>query len=165
MNKSNYLTYLFSDKEARPIWCFILIGLTVLSCLSFALYRQKNDIHEFELIGLMNFWSLGILTIIFIGFYTTSYLNYKGQLSIKRNITENRFENVEVEVYQDSFTVKPIKQNYDAKINISPKVEIFEIYLASEYFLLLGCVREFGLFRMHLKPLLIERKGDNHRVN
>jgi hypothetical protein len=111
-----------------------------------------------------NYWSLvslitlGIFFVIFIGYNSISYVNFRIQQKFKcdnkRLIELYKFN--DVEIYQDSYTIKPFRQNYDARINIKPRIDKFEILKVKNSLILLGQVSEMGLFRVHLRPILID---------
>ena len=60
-----------------------------------------------------------------------------------------------VEIYQDSFTIKPFRQNYDAKINIKPRLDTYTVCCLGDNLVLLGQVYDFGIFRRHLRPIYL----------
>ncbi len=165
MSECNYFKYLFSDKGAKVTWIFIFVVLLLVSSISLSIHFAKTRSIDFNMNTLINFWHLAVFVIIYFGFYTSSFVNYKKQVSYLKKISTNEIEEVEVEVFQSSFIIKPTRQNFDAKINVTPKIEKFKLYIKSEYFLLFGVVREFGLFRMHMKPLLISTSNSKEKIH
>ena len=104
------------------------------------------------------------LVIIFFGFYLTSFLKYQKQLKYRKWIEEKLnvglFLTKNVELFLDSFTVKPPMQNYDAIIKIKTKSVSFEVLEIEDSFLILGYTFDFGIFKRHLSPLVISKTYD-----
>ncbi|WP_282038551.1 hypothetical protein [Saccharicrinis aurantiacus] len=155
MTPNNYLKYLFSDKEARLAWSFIAVVIMLFSVLSIAMHFAEYESLRVDWNTVSRFVYIFGFLIVYLGFYTISYINYRKQQSFIERYDGNEITDVSVEIYQTSFTVKTIRQNYDARINVSPRIEEFKLYRGLDYFVLFGFVREFGVFRMHMKPLLI----------
>ncbi len=160
MKNVNYFKYLFSDKQSSFTWISIFCGLLIMSIISLLMNFTTNG-SNWDFYEVLNrFSTLIILIIIFIGYYTSSYFNYLKQIKCAESHLIENIENIEVEVFQSSFTLKPIRQNYDAKINVKPRLEKYQLITNPDYFILLGQLREFGLFRIHLKPLAFGTNGD-----
>ncbi len=102
--------------------------------------------------------------IIFFGFYLTSFLKYQKQLKYRKWIEEKVnvgiFLTKNVELFLDSFTVKPPMQNYDAIIKIKTKSVSFEVLEIEDSFLILGYTFDFGIFKRHLRPLVVSTISD-----
>jgi len=101
------------------------------------------------------------LVIIFFGFYLTSFLKYQKQLKYRKWIEEKLnvglFRTKNVELFLDSFSLKPPMQNYDAIVKIKTKSVSFEVLEIEDSFLILGYTFDFGIFKRHLKPLVISK--------
>lgn len=153
----NYFRYIFSDKNAATYWIGILLVLIIYTLPSILVrYNQiESTINNY----IWNFTTIIIYIAIFIGFYTSGYINYRIQQNFKATY-KDKIENktnisVQVEIYQESFKITPLKQNHEAKINIKPRLDTFNLCKVGDNLILLGQVYDLGIFRRHLKPILI----------
>ena len=147
---------MFSDKKANVFWVFILALIITLNVIGF-LDNIGATLGFSNLLRII-LW-LGIYLMVYLGFYTSGFINLRLQAKFKE-VYKNRFdkntiETRQVEVFQDSFTIKPFRQNYDAKISIKPRLDKFEIVTIDNNLILLGQVYDFGIFRRHIRPILI----------
>ena len=81
-----------------------------------------------------------ISLVIIVGYYLTSYYNSLAYRDLLRKLNRKSINfkngNVKVEVYQSSFRIKPIRNNYEATIHIKPKIDFFNyIYTGSSLIL------------------------------
>ena len=156
-DNTTYIKYLFSDKKASLYWIIIFLGLIILTGLTYLIKKSVPDYYDQDYRTITVFTMLILTIIIYIWFYTSGYINLKLQNRFKE-LNKNTFQEyriVDVELHQNSFTIKPFRQNYDARINIKPRLDRFEMIKINSLIYLLGQVYEMGLFRKHLKPILI----------
>jgi multisubunit Na+/H+ antiporter MnhB subunit len=72
----NYFKYIFSDKKGLLYWIFAMVFMIIyLSVSILANYQNRQP----NWILLTDFTSLVIVALIFIGFYTISFINVKFQ--------------------------------------------------------------------------------------
>lgn len=167
----NIIKYLFSDRKALPFWAFIFVIIFCYHGLQVIMeYSKENGL----ILKFLNFHLFIIFFVVFIGFYLGSYWNYMSFKRFKKYLDKKQIKytlgNSNVEIFQSSFTVKPLKFNHDAEINIKPKFEIFRYIKTETTLVLFGQIYEFGLFRKHLKPFGIsldnrETKETNFQIN
>jgi hypothetical protein len=113
---------------------------------------------------LTDFSFLVIIALIFVVFYTISFINLKFQNKfldtysvriIKKSVIE-----MEVVLYLNPFTTTTFRTNFPAKIELKPRQEIFTVFLIDNCIGILGQSYELGLFRKHLKPIIIPIKNE-----
>jgi hypothetical protein len=153
----NYLAYLFSDKKALIYWLIGFVGLSLYTVIAILSKIEQADSNFFD-----RFWIGGLLIIfllIFIGYYTISFLDYRLQNRLIDKYSKDRddisIDTKSVLIYQDSFNLTPLRNNYEAEIKIKPRLDRFKILEIGDDLILFGQLYEFGLFRRHLKPILI----------
>jgi len=156
----NYFKYIFSDKKGLKYWIFAMVFMIIyLSVSILANYQNRQP----NWILLTDFTSLVIVALIFIGFYTISFINVKFQnkfLDIYSvNVTNKSVIEVEVVLFLSSFTTTTLRTNYPAKITLKPKKEVFRIFLIDNCIGILGQSYELGVFRKHIKPIIIPIKN------
>jgi hypothetical protein len=151
----NYITYILADKKGLIYWTVILIGVIILTWIS--TFYTKDLIEQNDKFSFLNYSYLLVFVVIFIGFYTSGFINYRLQnkfLGTYWNQIHLKTNNV-VEIFQESVNVKPIRQSYDVKIKLKPCVEYFTICHMENSYVALGQVLELGIFRKHLKPICL----------
>lgn len=155
----NYLNYLSSDKKSKIYWISIFVFISILSLVNYIMNGKEEDARPILFIV-----PLLTLVIIFFGFYLTSFLKYQKQLKYRKWIEEKLdvglFLTKNVELFLDSFTVKPPMQNCDAIIKIKTKSVSFEVLEIEDSFLILGYTFDFGIFKRHLRPLVVSKISD-----
>ena len=161
----NYLEYLFSDKKALIYWLIGFVGLSLYTVIVILSKIEQTDSDFFD-----RFWIAGLLIIfllIFIGYYTISFLDYRLQKRLIDKYSKDRddisIESKSVLIYQDSFNLTPLRNNYEAEIKIKPRLDRFKILEIGDDLILFGQLYEFGLFRRHLKPILITENLDKYK--
>jgi hypothetical protein len=148
----NYINYIFLDKKSKIYWISMFVFISFLSIVNYMMHGKEED-------ASLVFFTVPLLTlvIIYFGFYLTSFWKYQKQLKYRKWIEEKLnlglFLTKKVELFLDSFTLKPPMLNYDALIKIKTKSVSFEILEIENCFLILGYVFDFGIFKRHLRPL------------
>lgn len=157
--KMTFVRYLFSDKGSAITWISVLIGILIFTGIYYIMRISVPENYDENYRSIFGLIILGIYIVIFIGFYLMSYVNYILQFRFKEKYSKiiNKIHTVRVEIHQDSFTIKPFRQNYDAVINVKPKLDSFELILIDDFEFLIGQVSEMGIFRYHLRPILIKK--------
>lgn len=152
-----YFQYIFSDKKSRVYWIIILILITFLTILRGIILLNNNSNFSFWDYFQLSFYFI-IFLIIYVGFYTISYLTYK----IQKRFTDyykSRIENnsiYEVLINQDKFTIKPLYQSYDVKVSVPLRKDYYQICKIGDSLIILGQVYDFGTFKRHMRPLQID---------
>jgi len=117
-------------------------------------------------IGPLDFLHPFLVIIVFLGFYSAGYLNLKRQewfLKEYSNLVDsNSIKEIEVVLFQASYTMKPLRHNYDAKINPKPKKDNIKVFQFDNNIGILGQTYDFGVFKRHIKPIIISL---NENVN
>lgn len=157
----NYLQYLFSDKKARIYWVVIFFAAIILTVSTFiSHYSPENSIYTV----IFDFAYLLLLCIIYIGFYTYGYLNYNKQRlflnKYQHLIFKDSIQQKDVLLYFEKVTMKTFRGNYDAPISIKHKSAVFTVFKIKDYIGILGYTYDFGILRWHIRPLLIDLKGE-----
>lgn len=155
----NYLNYISSDKNSKIYWISLFVFMSFLSLVNYIMNGKEEDARPILFIV-----PLITLVTIFFGFYLTSFLKYQKQLKYRKWIEEKLnvglFRTKNVELFLDSFSLKPPMQNYDAIVKIKTKSVSFEVLEIEDSFLILGYTFDFGIFKRHLKPLVISKIYD-----
>jgi hypothetical protein len=152
----NYINYIFLDKKSKIYWISIFVFISFLSIVNYMMHGKEED-------ASLVLFTVPLLTlvIIYFGFYLTSFWKYQKQLKYRKWIEEKLnlglFLTKKVELLLDSFTLKPPMLNYDALIKIKTKSVSFEILEIENSFLILGYVFDFGIFKRHLRPLVVSK--------
>ena len=151
-----YLQYIFSDKKAAIYWISILVIILIIPFLISVSFAINGEIEIWGLVNVFRYFIIYI--IIYIGFYTSGYLNYKLQGRFENyyaSIIENKAI-YWVEIYQEKFTIKPYRVNYDAKIEVRPRMDSFNICKINQSLVILGFVYDYGIFKRHMRPIQID---------
>jgi c-di-AMP phosphodiesterase-like protein len=138
----NYFNFIISDKKTIQYWIFIFLVICLFSILfSFI----NNDF-------LIFIWSFPLFVLVFyIGYYSHSYFYYTRYYIYHKRLKNRglKFENgvCKVEIFQESFSMKPIKQNHDAWINIAPKIVETNYLKTNDMLILFYPTFNFGYFK------------------
>jgi hypothetical protein len=146
----NYINFLISYKKPLIYWGLIFI---IVCLFPFFTYLIR---------GVMNVFTWIIPVIIFLsyfGYYTLSYYNYCYYAKIVDLLKKNKvaFNQgiCQIEIHQDDFSIKPIKQNYDAIIKIAPSVVLAKFIKTEDILVLSFSIDELGIFKKFVFPLII----------
>lgn len=114
---------------------------------------------EKDAVLILFFVPVFMLLVIYLGFYLSGFRMFQKQLKYRRWIeSEMRtgiFITKKVEVFLNSYSLKPPLQNFDAPINLKPKTVPFDVLETKDTILILGYVFDFGIFKRHITPLVI----------
>ncbi len=128
-----------------------------MSIINFMMNGENEDANL-----ILFFIPIFTLFIIYLGFYLSGFIAYCKQLKYREWIEEKLkiglFVPQKAELYLDSFTIKPIRQNHDAVIHIKPKSVTFEVLELEDTILILGYVFDYGIFKRHIRPIVISKK-------
>jgi hypothetical protein len=157
----NYFKYIFSDKKGLLYWIFAMVF--ILMYLSVSIFANYHD-RQPKWIFLTVFSSLVIIALIFIVFYTISFINVKFQNKFLDtylvNVIKKSVIEMEVVLYLNSITTTTFKTNFPVKITPKPKKEVFRVFLMDNCIGILGHSYELGIFRKHLRPIIIPIKNE-----
>jgi len=158
-----YFKYLFSDKKALPYWLAMFILAILFSPVG--LIQEITTGVSGIAIFLRILMYPAIEGILFIGFYSSGYLNYKKQQRFKQRVEGplrlGIFSMASVEVFQDNFSITGIKTNYSASFEVKPWKAEFECLETNEAIIILPYVFDLGMFKRHIKPLVINKMEEN----
>jgi hypothetical protein len=91
-------------------------------------------------------------------------MNYKMQWLFLNKysplINKDSIQQKEVLLYFEKVTMKTFRGNYDAPISIKHKSAVFTVFKMEDYIGILGYTYDFGILRWHIRPLLIDLKGE-----
>lgn len=150
----NFINYLYSDRKSGIYWISIFGFVLFLSVFNFIMNGEEKDA-----VLILFFVPILTLLVIYLGFYLSGFRMFQKQRKYRRWIeSEMRagsFITKKVEVFLNSYSLKPPMQNYDAPINIKPKTVTFDVLETKDSILILGYVFDFGIFKRHITPLVI----------
>jgi len=150
----NFINYLNSDRKSGLYWISIFGFVLFLSVINFVMNGEEKDA-----VLISFFVPVLTLLVIYFGFYLTGFRMLQKQMKFRRWIEEEMragsFITKKVEVFLNSYSLKPPMQNYDAPINIKPRTETFDVLETKGNILILGYVFDFGIFKRHITPLVI----------
>jgi hypothetical protein len=156
-----YFKYIFSDRKTFVYWTMLFIILFIYSWISIV---TNYETRKPDWIGPLDFIHPFLVITVFLGFYSAGYLNLKRQewfLKKYSNLVDsNSIKEIEIILFQASYTLKPLRHNYDAKINPKPKTDKFKIFQVENNIGLLGQTYDFGVFKRHIKPIIISLNGN-----
>ena len=89
-DNTTYIKYLFSDKKASLYWIIIFLGLIILTGLAYLIKKSVPDYYDQDYSMISVFTMLILTIIIYIGFYTSGYINLKLQYRFKE-LNKNTF--------------------------------------------------------------------------
>lgn len=101
--------------------------------------------------------SLSIFIFIYLGFYTSGYIKYRLQERFEKyyNSMFDSIASLPVLIFQDKLIIKPHKTNYEAKINVEPRLDNYKVCRIDNTLVILGKVYDLGIFRRHMRPIQI----------
>ena len=148
--KKSFFSFLFSDRRALPYWFGIFSIVCFFAWLSFFV-RNVSLLYVFM--------QKGAFFLVYIGFYSSSYFNYRRYFVLQeRLIKENasfKTGSCIAEIHANDFSVKPMKKSFDVNVKIQPyTVSCFFIQLNSGVFLFYY-VLDIGVFKRYAKPMYI----------
>ncbi len=156
-----YIKYIFSDKKASVYWISLLMILLIFHIIN--LIVNFDVFSKFSIGDFVKLYKdVIIYSIIYIGFYTSGYLNFRLQKQFEYyyNSKIDIKSLKEVEIYQESFALKPLGSNHNAKINIKPRLDSFIIFKIDEILVVFGKTYDFGIFRRHIEPFQINLSNE-----
>jgi hypothetical protein len=151
-----YFKYIFSDKKSMPYWIILFF---IIFIYTFVSVIANYEIRKPDWLSIYDFLHPFLVIVVFLGFYSVGYANLKGQeMFLKKYsnlIDKKSIKETNIVLFRESYTVKPLRHNYNAKINPKPKKDIFTTFLIENNVGLLGHTYDFGVFKRHLKPIII----------
>ena len=117
-HKAGYMQFIFSDRKAYPIWGGICLFIMFLALLS-SLIRYRH-------ITVAPLYVLLIIILMYISFYSCSYIFYLKYFSI-RSILDNQsvvysHGSCLMDIDQKSYFIKPFLGNSDIRMKSRKKV-------------------------------------------
>jgi hypothetical protein len=167
----NYFQYLFSDRKGRTYWIIYYSVLFLILFVNSLMYASQLK-HIKNPIESVNFSIFDLIFYFFIFFafplfYSFSFIKYsKQQRFLKKYsslITDNSIRSVSVVINQGNYQMTALKSNRFVTINPAPKIDTFTIAEIEDNLVILGQCYTFGVFREHLRPLLINL-GDKKKI-
>lgn len=157
----NYFKYIFSDKKGLLYLIFAMVFMIIyLSVSILANYHNRQP----NWILLTDFSFLVIFALIFFVFYTISFINVKFQNKFldtySVSIIKKSVIKMEVLLFLNPLRTTTFRTNFPANIKLNPRKEIFKVFLIDNCIGILGQSYELGLFRKHLKPIIIPFKNE-----
>ncbi len=168
----NYFKYILSDKKGRPYWAFYYAALFMFSAIQLSVNWDQISFIDFEirfnLLFVFYLFTLIIVLFAFPLYYSYSFYNYKIQVRFLKRcyniLNENSIRKVTVETTQSSYEFAGFRTNWKARINPEPTIGTFTIVVIGSDLIVLGLRYGFGVFREHLRPILINLGGENGMV-
>lgn len=106
-----------------------------------------------------------VVIFAYVLFYTFSFINYRIQQTFIKKyadlIPKDSVRQVNIELTQSSYTMTAFRTNYYAKINPKSKLDTYTIFLINNNLGILGQIYDFGIFRRHLRPMIIPLTGQS----
>ena len=150
----NFINYLYSDRKSGIYWISIFGFVLFLSVFNFMMNGEEKDA-----VLILFFVPILTLLVIYLGFYLSGFRMFQKQMKYRRWIEEEMiagsFITKKVEVFLNSYSLKPPMQNYVAPINLKQKTVTFDVLETKDTILILGYVFDFGIFKRHITPLVI----------
>ena len=155
----NYFNYLFSDKKANKYWIFHYSALTIM-IIMVLIFNERNVEPEATSLAEKIFPILVGFFVIFIFplYYTYSFFNLMIQKTFVKNNPNLKFRELTVELCQSRYQTSTLSRNFYVNIKPEPTVDNFTIGIDNDTIAILGKTYDFGIFRQHLKPMVIGRK-------
>jgi len=158
----DYFKYIFSERKSLVYWIGLLIIILIYTLISVI---ANYKISQAEWINLSDFIFPTLVIVSFFGFYSQGFINKKRQELFMNKysnlIVKNSVKTIDVIVYFESYSARPLRSNYEAKINPKPKKDSFTIFQLDNLIGLLGHTYDFGLIKRQIKPLLISLNKNN----
>ena len=165
----NYFRYMFSDKKAHTFWIIYYTILLLAVGLNLILnenYNRLNYRYNTDIISLtFNAIIISIVVFAYPLYYSYSYFLFKIQQDFLKKysniIKDNSIRKVKVELLQRSYSINAAKTTYSAKINPKQIFDEFTIAELDNHLLILGQTYGFGIFRQHLRPIILSLDNGN----
>jgi len=152
----NYLQYIFSDKKAHKFWAFFYVIIVIPYLIGFVITLKRGQLSEVDPINY--FYFIFFVTAFFL-FYSVGYFHLKRQekfLSKYSKLIDNTSElDKEVVVYRESYMLKGIRTNFEARIIPKPKRDTFKVCKMDNLIILIGNTYDWGFLRRDFSPIVV----------